>query len=951
MNSTTLPAATYPQSLRPQFQLGLGSAHAASLLYSVTLAAAEAGVTGIRAGSETRIRSGESSLLNVAELGFEPRFAWFGSKQEPPVKQGNATVFTSVSDLKTGKLTWSETVSADGNSFTWKVKASGDADLALTYAALAINTKDGLEGGEAEVFQADGTSKKFPLPFPIADGTKVQKVVFSGRGGQTATLTVTPPLDAHIDGNIRFKVAGEQLPAVQPAEATFVLDVGQPAKFYTSTADVPDPTDTSSWFPFTPKNETTPGALGMQSWMKIPSAFLKLDGDRILADGKPFKAWGTNIEYGDTKPEAKRAEQVARWLAKYGVNVVRQHKLSNPGWEGLGSPTSGADYDPESLQRFDYFNDQLRKNGVLYGFSPIWDLRVFDADRDKLAAYDELKQLGGDKVVTTGLVWFMKDIQDLHIAKMIKLLDHRNQYSGLRYADDPALAYVEIQNEEDAFFFTTLPFMLKYPTYKRLIGEQFSDWLAKRYGSDEKLAAEWGGGLNGMSEQRANPGESLAARNILPICNPWLLDNQAQSGTLARRLQDTAEYLLECQNNYYQRMADAIRAAGYQGPLVASNWQGGAKTGHFFNLHSDAQFGIIDRHNYLAGAEGMPDHEMHTGNPFLNSSSLSDPGSALLSTGMQQVAGRPFSMSEWLAIPPLEWAGAETAIIAIYGMGLQGWDMSYFFASNGDGFTPTLNYFGFKKFNNLTAHGIGLFPVLSRMVLRGDVKEGEVIASRRLTLDQAKKQSYDFVHSTIQKGDLKSFSGTPSYNALAIGRVLVEFVDKETASDFKDLAPYKQGDTFISTTKQLRWTAPGADQTGYITVDTAGTQGVLGFAPEKPVALGQLTLTPKNRYSVILATAMEPDRDLSNCTQALVVAIARVRNTGMKLGQGMILELGQGPTIIEPVQAQLTFKRQPKSVTPLDQDGQLMPTPLPMKGATLDLNTADSKTIYYLVNF
>jgi hypothetical protein len=545
----------------------------------------------------------------------------------------------------------------------------------------------------------------------------------------------------------------------------------------------------------------------------------------------------------------------------------------------------------------------------------------------------------------------MKDVQDLHITKMIKLLDHRNECSGLRYADDPALAFVEIQNEEDVFFFTTLPHILKYPTYKRLIGEQFSDWLAKRYGTQEKLASEWGSGIDRMPGEGAYPGESLAARNILPLSNPWLLDNQSKSGPLSRRLQDTAEYLLECQNLYYQRMTDAIRAAGYQGPIIASNWQGGEKTGHLFNLHSDAQFGVIDRHNYLAGAEGMPDHEMHTGNAFLNSSSLSDPGAALLSTGMQQLAGHPFSLSEWLAIPPLEWAGAETALIAIYGMGLQGWDMSYFFASNGDGFTPTVNFPGTKKFNNQTAHGIGLFPVLSRMVMRGDVKEGEVIASRRLTLDQAKKQTYDFTHTTIQKGDLKTFSGTPSHNALAVGRVLVEFVDKEAPSDIKDLAPYKQGDTWTSTTKQLRWTAPGQDQTGYVTVDTAGTQGVVGFAPQEPVSLGQITLTPKNRYSVVLATALEPDRDLSNCDKALVVAIGRVRNSGMKLGQGLILELGQGPTILEPIQAQLTFKRQPKSVVPLDHDGQPMPATLPMKGATIDLNTAENKAIYYLVSF
>ena len=45
---------------------------------------------------------------------------------------------------------------------------------------------------------------------------------------------------------------------------------------------------------------------------------------------------------------------------------------------------------------------------------------------------------------------------------------------------------------------------------------------------------------------------------------------------------------------------------------------------------------------------------------------------ALLSTGLQQVASRPFSVSEWLAVHPQETTAAETVIMAAYGMGLQG---------------------------------------------------------------------------------------------------------------------------------------------------------------------------------------------------------------------------------------------------------------------------------------
>jgi len=908
-------------------------------------------LTAIRTSETLRIGLGETPWFEAGALVFAPKFAWMGGKRQELQRENRGAVFsTSFQAGKSpGVLNLTEIVAVEGDRLSIRLRATSDSDLPLTYAAMAFAPKKVFDGGEAEVFTSGGGSRKLPIPMPRGDATAVEKIIFRGLGGETATLTIDPPLDAHIDGAFRLKVAGDKIAAGQEAKAGFSLDFGQPLVFYPSPTEVPDPTDTASWFPFEPKNDTEPGALGMRSWLEIPSQALKIDGDRVLADGKPFKVWGTNTEYAANKPDAKTAAQAAGWFAKYGVNVVRLHKLSNPGWEGLGSKTSAADYDAEDLRRFDNFTAELRGQGVLYGFSPIWNLTLFDADRERLVAYDEIKAAGRKE--TTGLVWFMKDVQDLHIEKLTKLLNHRNEVTGRRYAEDPALAFVEIQNEEDAFWFIVMPRVLQFPTYKRMLAEQFTDWLAKRYGTQEKLAEAWGAALDGMQGDGGNAGESLEARNILPIGNPWFLDNQIAGGVNSQRLRDTAEFLLESQNNFYRRATEAIRATGYEGPIIASNWQAGEKTGHFLNLWSDAQFGIVDRHNYLAGAAGQPDHIMATGFPFFNSTSLSDPGSALLSTGMQQVAGHPFSISEWLAIPPLEWAAAETAIIAIYGMGLQGWDMSYFFASNGDGFSPTLEYPGNKKFNNLTAHGIGMFPVLSRMVLRGDIREGDVVANRRLSLNQALLQTYDFTNKTVQEGDLKSFTGTPGHHALAVGRVLIDFTKEDSTSEIRDLESQRSGDTWTSTTGQLRWTAPGGYQTGFITVDSAGTQGVLGFAPSEPQQLGQLTITPQDRYSVVMATAMEPDRDLSNCDEALLLAISRVRNTGMKLGHGLILDMGKAPTILEPVKTTIEFKRTPKSVTALDADGHPREGVVNLQGRVLQLDTGEHKSIYFLVKF
>ncbi len=104
------------------------------------------------------------------------------------------------------------------------------------------------------------------------------------------------------------------------------------------------------------------------------------------------------------------------------------------------------------------------------------------------------------------------------------------------------------------------------------------------------------------------------------------------------------------------------------------------------------------------------------------------PGSALLSSGMQQVADRPFMLSEWIHVWPNEWGVEGPAIIAAYGMGLQGWDVSYMFQNRDNGqFSPVI---GRDQWDVTAPQVLGLFPAVARQVHRGDVKESELTATR-----------------------------------------------------------------------------------------------------------------------------------------------------------------------------------------------------------------------------
>src|SRR6185503_9250374 len=129
----------------------------------------------------------------------------------------------------------------------------------------------------------------------------------------------------------------------------------------------------------------------------------------------------------------------------------------------------------------------------------------------------------------------------------------------------------------------------------------------------------------------------LEAKYIELQGNPWFFgeDNLPKQQDGARqRLLDNAAFFHYAQNSFYSRYAKAIRDAGYQGPRVGSPWQAPAMLPHYYNLRSDALVGYVDRHNYFGGG--------------LNDTMLGKPGSGDFSTGLQQVAGRPFGLSEWI---------------------------------------------------------------------------------------------------------------------------------------------------------------------------------------------------------------------------------------------------------------------------------------------------------------
>jgi hypothetical protein len=406
-------------------------------------------------------------------------------------------------------------------------------------------------------------------------------------------------------------------------------------------------------------------------------------------------------------------------------------------------------------------------------------------------------------------------------------------------------------------------------------------------------------------------------------------------------------FLYEKQVEFYTKFEKAIRETGYKGVLIGSCWQAGSGIAHFYNLYADYQVGMIDRHNYFGGGAGG--HRLDTG-AVKNEYMLARPGSGLLGAGMQQVVNRPFSFSEWMSLIPNQWTAEAAPIIAVYGMGLQGWDASFSFATDSPRFSKYLESESHGIYNATSPLHMGLYPALARMIYRRDITESEVMATRNVHVPSLEKGELGFVEKVDQGHDDKRFTGSIPPEVLAIGRVPVKFTDQQQETTDPDFSAYRDSvsNEINSVTGELKW---NYGDNGYFTINTSGTKGVVGFLPDETVALGDWGISSTNDFAVILITSLEKDKSLEEAENILITAVGRGKNTGMKYSErgDTLLSKGTKPLLLEPVNLVLDIPINQVEAEVLDQDGLPGGNVISLENDKLKITGSQHKTIWYLL--
>lgn len=236
-------------------------------------------------------------------------------------------------------------------------------------------------------------------------------------------------------------------------------------------------------------NSPFPSVTDMSSLTAGPATnFILATNGQLYAGGNPFRIFGVNCVYEAAFPPHDMAEQVAARLARVGVNCVRLHGLdSNAKSKGifLDVPSSDPQYrralDPQKMERLDYFVAQLKARGIYIDLN----LRV---QRD----YPGFPT-NGFSLHFQGVDLYMPGMIDLQKEYARDLLTHLNPYTGLSYTAEPAVAIVEINNENGlihswhgGIFNASLA-----PAYLNELSNQWNAWLTAHYTNSIALSNGW----------------------------------------------------------------------------------------------------------------------------------------------------------------------------------------------------------------------------------------------------------------------------------------------------------------------------------------------------------------------------------------------------------------------------------------------------------------------------
>jgi hypothetical protein len=657
-------------------------------------------------------------------------------------------------------------------------------------------------------------------------------------------------------------------------------------------------------FPFVISYDTPENLTNLSAWLDRPAGrhgFVRAEEGRLVTDAGPIRFWGSNLCFEACFPSRQQAERLAARLARLGINCVRLHHMDSRSiW---GDSPDKLTIDPKQLERLDYLIYQLKLHGVYVNIN-LHVSRWFGEPegfvaREARPNYDK------------GLDNFEPRMIDLQKKYARDLLTHVNPYTKTAYAGEPAVAFVEISNEDALFAIWGGRQLDQLPEpYATTFRKLWNAWLRKKYDSTERLGQAWGAGHR--------PKVGRAADQRLEDDSVSVLRRSGLNLPQAAR-NDFVDFLWDTERDYWWGMYRFLKDELGVRSLVSGTQLS------YSPVHVQAGLDYIDAHAYWQ-------HPRFPGRPWdprnwdvRNVALVNSPGGTLASLAGRQVAGMPYTVSEYNHPAPNVYAAEGFPMIAVFGA-FQSWDGIFAFAySHNSDFEPRriTSFFDIKSDTAKIAH----LPACAALFLRGDVSG----ARTTLLVPLSRQAEKEKLHETLSAWRLTAENcGLDAPRASLLDAVALDIGKGRAPAGGPPQLKQKDTDVFVSDTGQLRWDVSEKDA-GYFIADTPRTKLFTGFVRGRTFQLGTVTLTiGKTRLDWATVSMVSIDGGgFDQPGRILVTATGWVQNQDARLehleNDRVTLrdQWGSEPVLCEGVPAEITLPvaAQRVSFYPLDQSG------------------------------
>lgn len=656
-----------------------------------------------------------------------------------------------------------------------------------------------------------------------------------------------------------------------------------------------------------------------------------------VSTGEPIRFWAVNGPPRELKGAELR--RCARLLAKYGVNLVRLHGGC---FDRDGEP------DMAKVKHAIEIVEAMKEEGIYSLFSiyfPLW--LTPKPGTPWLEGYN-------GKQHPFAALFFNPDFQAQYRKWWKALLTTPSPATRKTLADEPAVAGLEIQNEDSFFFWTFAENNIPDPQL-RMLETQFGQWLVKEFGSLEAALARW----NGLGHKRDALSEGRIGFRPL-----WNMFNEKTA-----RDKDTARFLLELQTRFYSETHAYLRGLGYDGPITASNWSTASPevfgpleklsytAGDFIDRHGyfgcnhkgqNAEWSIREGHTYSDRSALRFDPEV-PGKPKQFVHPVMDP----------HYDDKPSMISETTWTRPNRFRSEAPLYYASYGA-LQASDAVVHFAFDGAAWEVKPNFW-MQPWTLMSPALFGQFPAAALIYRRGLMSEGALLVEVSLNTEDLRQLKgtplpQDAALDELRLKDVPLLQEAKAGQRLDpllhyAGRANVRFTDRP--GEVKVFASSgvidRAGQTVTSSTGELRLDFGK----GVLTINGRSAQGASGaLQTAGAVETRDLTITSDLELGHIVAVALD-GHPLATSNRILLQVMSEERPSGFSTepvspGVKRITSIGRDPWQFKALNGVIRIKRPDAGdlqVTALDFNGY----PARVLGSAREIQLSPA-TVYYLIS-